>query len=408
MLWGFAPRTTDAPEGFDDDLYDIVVTTDVLAEGVNLQQACNIINADLPWNPQRLVQRHGRLDRIGSRHREIFLRCVFPDTKLDELLGLEERLQRKIKQAAASVGVGEILPGSAVAELTFTEARDEIDRLRIGDASLFELGARGKSALSGEEYRQELRLALENPDLARRLRSLPWGAGSGMVVSRPGWGGGPGFMFCARVGDHERPLLRYVDASTMDELGRPLVVDDTLACLDHARPASPDTERVLGEDTYGAAFDAWSSARSHILTTWNRLADPANLQPAVPAAMRRAAELVRQNAGRAGLTVEEADRICDALESPYPERIVRTIRAALGATDDPAQQVRGVAQVVQELGLTPSPAPEPLPLITEEDIHLVCWIGIVGSEDGPNLASVLGPRQQQIGVQVQGQLDDDV
>jgi hypothetical protein len=408
VLWGFAPRTTDAPVGFNDDIYDIVVTTDVLAEGVNLQQACNIINADLPWNPQRLVQRHGRLDRIGSRHREIFLRCVFPDSKLDELLGLEERLQRKIKQAAASVGVGEILPGSAAAELTFTETREEIDRLRVGDASLFELGARGKNALSGEEYRQELRLALENPDLARRLRALPWGSGSGMAISRPGWAGGPGFVFCARVGDHERPLFRYVDTSTVDELGRSLVVDDTLACLDHARPSSPETERNLSDDTYSAAFGAWESARSHILATWNHLADPANLQPAIPAAMRRAAELVRQHAGRAGLTVEEADEICDALESPYPERIVRTIRAAIGAAEEPADQVRNVAAVVRELGLAPSPAPEPLPLITEDDIHLVCWLGIVGTDDGPSLATVLGPRQMQVGVPVQGQLDDDV
>ena len=78
VVWGFAPKTTDAPEGFDEDLYDIVVTTDVLAEGVNLQQAGHIINYDLPWNPMRLVQRHGRIDRIGSLHQEIVIRCVFP------------------------------------------------------------------------------------------------------------------------------------------------------------------------------------------------------------------------------------------------------------------------------------------------------------------------------------------
>ena len=51
VVWGFAPKTADAPVGFDEDLYDVVVTTDVLAEGVNLQQAGHIINYDLPWNP---------------------------------------------------------------------------------------------------------------------------------------------------------------------------------------------------------------------------------------------------------------------------------------------------------------------------------------------------------------------
>lgn len=76
VIAGFAPQT--AGTGNEADEYDLLVATDVLAEGVNLQQARNIINYDLPWNPMRLVQRHGRIDRIGSPHREVFLRCFFP------------------------------------------------------------------------------------------------------------------------------------------------------------------------------------------------------------------------------------------------------------------------------------------------------------------------------------------
>ena len=111
-------------------MYDLLVTTDVLAEGVNLQQARHIINYDLPWNPKRLVQRPGRIDRIGSPHDEVFMRCFFPDEDLDRILGLEERLQRKIKQAAAAVGVGRILPGIDPVERSITETRDLIDQIR--------------------------------------------------------------------------------------------------------------------------------------------------------------------------------------------------------------------------------------------------------------------------------------
>ena len=75
------------------------------AEGMNLQQCRNVINYDLPWNPMRLIQRHGRVDRIGSPHREVFLRTFFPDQQLDAMLNLEERVRRKLAQAAASVGV---------------------------------------------------------------------------------------------------------------------------------------------------------------------------------------------------------------------------------------------------------------------------------------------------------------
>lgn len=379
-LWGFAPRTTDPPSGMEDDRFDIVVTTDVLSEGVNLQQARHIINYDLPWNPMRLVQRHGRIDRIGSRHREVFLRCVFPDRQLDELLGLEERLHRKISQAAATVGAGQILPGSQSADVTYSETRDEIERLRAGDTTLFEEGGHGKSALSGEEYRQELRKALENPELAKQITDLPWGSGSGMAIP----GAQPGFVFCARVGDHLLPQFRYVD---MGDPEAPVVVGDTLACLDNARPSQGfDTPRILADETYQDAFDAWRHALDDIVTTWNHLSDPANLMPAVPPAMQRAAAVVLANPP-AGFTVEQSDRLAAALQAPYPERTVKMIRNVLAASDDPAEQSASLAAVVADLGLEPAPAPEPLPEIDDTDVHLVCWLAITpepASADGDN------------------------
>ena len=103
-VFGFAPESTEAPPGRADDKYDILVTTDVLAEGMNLQQCGRVINYDLPWNPMRPVQRHGRIDRIGSPHEKVFLTCVFPDRQLEALLALEERIRRKLAQAAASIG----------------------------------------------------------------------------------------------------------------------------------------------------------------------------------------------------------------------------------------------------------------------------------------------------------------
>ena len=197
VVWGFAPRTTDAPAGLDEDRYDILVTTDVLAEGVNLQQARHIINYDLPWNPMRLVQRHGRIDRIGSRHSEVFIRCIFPDTRLDDLLGLEERLHRKLTQAAASIGVGEVLPEQIGSDISFTETREEIERIRREDAGLFERGGTARGVLSGEEYRQELRRAMEQ-GYGNQIETLPWGSASGMAVA--GADGPPGYLFCVQVG----------------------------------------------------------------------------------------------------------------------------------------------------------------------------------------------------------------
>lgn len=135
---------------------------------MNLQQCGRIINYDLPWNPMRLVQRHGRVDRIGSPHEKVYLTCVFPDRQLDRLLALEERIRRKLAQAAASIGLDQaVIPGMESTDQVFTDDRDEIERLRRQDPFLFQRGGEDVHAHSGEEYRQELRKgdrAVEGPD----------------------------------------------------------------------------------------------------------------------------------------------------------------------------------------------------------------------------------------------------
>ncbi|MCZ7531731.1 MAG: helicase-related protein [Acidimicrobiia bacterium] len=229
VLFGFAPVTTEAPPGSDEDLFDLVVSTDVLAEGVNLQQARHIVNFDLPWNPMRLVQRHGRIDRIGSDHSEVFLRCVFPDRRLDDLLGLEERLHRKLTQAARTIGVAEVLPGSASEDQVFGETHEQIERLREGDATIFEEGGTGRSTLSGEEYRQGAARGVAGPRLQRANQGTPLG-----IRERHGRRGvGRGFVFCVQIGDHDGVRFVHVNLSDPDA---PVVETDTLACLATARP----------------------------------------------------------------------------------------------------------------------------------------------------------------------------
>lgn len=372
VIAGFAPRT--AGGGSDEDRYDLVIATDVLAEGVNLQQARHIINYDLPWNPMRLVQRHGRIDRIGSEHREVFLRCFFPDQELERLLGLEERLQRKLKHAAAATGVGEVLPGFAGRDVNITETRVEIDRLRREDAALFEEG--GSSALSGEEYRRRLQRHLDNPALRDAVARLPWGSGSGFARSTATQ---PGIVFCARIGDHPQPWFRYVPltddyAITRDEKGRPIVIDDTLACLSAADPGSPEIPPALDDVAHEAAYESWACAKTHIMESWMYNADPANLTPEVPKVMRDAAALVRRHGAHLG---ERQDALVERLEAPYSPRILRSFRNAIADASTGRETVTRIADLADRLGLSPQPAPEPLPLITEDDIHLVCWLALL-------------------------------
>lgn len=372
VIAGFAPRT--AGGGTEEDLYDLIIATDVLAEGVNLQQARHIVNYDLPWNPMRLVQRHGRIDRIGSDHREVFLRCFFPDQQLERFLGLEERLQRKLKQASAATGVGEVLPGFTGREVNLTEAREEIERLRREEATLFETG--GASALSGEEYRRRLQKELSsNPQLRDAVLRLPWGSGTGFARAGRSQ---PGLVFCARIGDHPRPWFRYVPLTeeltvTHDEQGHTVVIDDTLACLAAADPGDPATPAELSDAMYQAAFTAWTHAKRHIYDAWTYNTDPAHLQPSIPKVMRDAADLVRQHGAHLG---ERQDELVERLQAPYSPRILRAVREGLAQPGTPRQRVDHLADLADRLGLVRQPAPEPLPPITEDDVRLVCWIAI--------------------------------
>jgi len=83
---------------------DILVSTDVLSEGVNLQAGRVVINYDFHWNPIKLIQRVGRIDRIGSKHKVIEIKNFLPTSEIEESLSLKERVSSKIKTIRAIIG----------------------------------------------------------------------------------------------------------------------------------------------------------------------------------------------------------------------------------------------------------------------------------------------------------------
>ena len=93
---------------------DVLLTTDVLSEGVSLHDASVIVHLDLPWNPARLAQRVGRVRRIGSPEERVIVYAMAPPTPAERMLELEGRLRSKLATAARAVGVTtEVLPGLA-------------------------------------------------------------------------------------------------------------------------------------------------------------------------------------------------------------------------------------------------------------------------------------------------------
>jgi hypothetical protein len=362
-IHGFAPETSGAPRP-TTDRYDLLLCTDVLAEGMNLQQCRNIINFDLPWNPMRLVQRHGRIDRIGSKHDRVFLRTYFPDEQLNSLLDLEDRVRRKLAQAAASIGV-EVSPieRGAEGQQSFSETREEIERLRNGDASIYDAGGTASAAQTGEEYRQELRKALAR--YREELETLPWKAGSGLAKGKR-----RGHFFCGMIGD--RVYLRFVPYGTA---GAREIVQELGTCL-RLIECREDTPLVMPLDLKQTACSAWQRARQHIFDSWTFETDPKNLQPRVSKFNRTLAAFLRENPP----TYVAQDRLeccLDAIEAPCSRREENMLRSVFEKQyESTAAKANAIVEEVGRIGLEPFQPPTPLPPVQIDDVHLVCWLAI--------------------------------
>ena len=76
---------------------DILIATDCISEGQNLQDCDYLVNYDIHWNPVRIIQRFGRIDRIGSRNQYIQLVNFWPDMTLDEYINLKSRVETRMK-----------------------------------------------------------------------------------------------------------------------------------------------------------------------------------------------------------------------------------------------------------------------------------------------------------------------
>ena len=97
ILTAFAPRTKERPDDLaGEGEIDLLIATDCISEGQNLQDCDWLINYDIHWNPVRIIQRFGRIDRIGSPNECIQLVNFWPNMELEEYLRLEQRVSARM------------------------------------------------------------------------------------------------------------------------------------------------------------------------------------------------------------------------------------------------------------------------------------------------------------------------
>lgn len=103
----FSPTSNEYQVEKNNELR-VLISTDVLSEGQNLQDAHIVVNFDLPWALIRLVQRAGRVDRLGQKSEKIFCYSFLPEDGIEQIIGLRAKLKNRIQQNAEVVGSDEV------------------------------------------------------------------------------------------------------------------------------------------------------------------------------------------------------------------------------------------------------------------------------------------------------------
>ena len=103
----FSPRNNPETVNKNRNEIRVLISTDVLSEGQNLQDAHIVVNYDLPWAIIRLIQRAGRVDRIGQQSKEILCYSFLPEDGIEKIISLRSRLRTRIKENAEVVGSDE-------------------------------------------------------------------------------------------------------------------------------------------------------------------------------------------------------------------------------------------------------------------------------------------------------------
>jgi len=252
IVQNFAPKANNRPDlvGSEKEI-DILISTDVLSEGQNLQDCGYLVNYDLHWNPTRMVQRAGRIDRIGTDFDVLWICNMFPDAGLERLLKLVESLSRKI----ADIDRAGFLDASVLGEVVHPQNFNTLRRIRDEDGTVIEEEEQFTELASSEFLLQQLRGLLDAGG-REMLESLPDGIHSGLARA-----GAKGVFFyfqaAPRKGEKQH-FWKYYDLKENGIVDNRYVIANLIAC-------ERDTPRVVDPAMFRSVFDLQEKVIDDIL-----------------------------------------------------------------------------------------------------------------------------------------------
>lgn len=186
ILKRFSPVSKNADKKQSANPINILIATDVLSEGQNLQDCDFVANYDIHWNPVRAIQRLGRIDRIGSKNKTIRCANFWPSKNINEYLKLQERIETRM---ATMIIAGAQIPADFTDKIGEISRSDELEKKQTeknliimqNNLSDIENETLGMNNLSAETFRQDL-----TNETVEKYKSMPNGIFSGFKTTLNG------------------------------------------------------------------------------------------------------------------------------------------------------------------------------------------------------------------------------
>ncbi|MCH8109079.1 MAG: helicase [Chloroflexi bacterium] len=360
LIEAFAPRSNNRDDlaGSDREV-DILISTDVLSEGQNLQDCGVLVNYDLHWNPTRMVQRAGRIDRIGSEHPLLWVYNMFPDAGLERLLGLLESLSRKISDIDRTGFLDVSILGETVHPRNFNTLRRIMDE----DGSVVEEQEQFTELASNEFLLQQLRNLLES-GAQEMLEQLPDGIHSGLA--REGERGVFFYFTAPGVrGEGRRHFWRYYDINRKRMLDNRFLITNLIAC-------SPDTPRVVDDcDIFAIQEKVIEDILQSVQEQQAVEAAPKILDPI----QQNVITLLRSYMNSPAISRQEVRSAIQRLSRPMPHVAVRELRLAY-ETFSGDQDIHNLVKAVNNTDageVSQESHAARAAVLRREDLHLICF-----------------------------------
>ncbi|NQT40175.1 MAG: helicase [Planctomycetes bacterium] len=363
ILGLFAPIANgkDTPS---DEQIDVLISTDVLSEGQNLQDCGAIINYDLTWNPIRLVQRNGRIDRIGSPHEQIAIYNMFPEDALEELLHLVERLASRI----STIDDLGLLDASVLGEIVHPRTFNTLRRIRDEDGAILD-EEEARAELAGPEILLKHLKDVLNREGGETIAELPNGIHSGLRRQKCH---GMFFYFQSpRVtGEGKRHFWRYIDANTHQIKENRYEIAQLISC-------HPDEPRYIGDQD---VFALQEKVIHHILAAEREVEAKAAAPTTVDPIQQTVAEELKDALRRQTIDRDLAKTCIRFLGQPMG----RSLHVKLRKAHDVWSDNRDDAALLATIGVMADQfakertSPESIGKTRREDLELICFEYITG------------------------------